>query len=342
MAWGRKCHLVVRSPRTRVGDKWEWTETEISELHFDATITRSRVWNDNEANITIYNMSADTSASVFRRGATVQVFAGYDDEGEGLMFQGNIITHDRRRNGVDTMDMLYAICLRGTSDSTFGATPVSMSYPGTTPIGRIYESVAQTLGLVLNGAENLADISVDNFVYAGTVSGLIDILDGVITKHGYSVLRDNAAMVVYKLNGGDSTYAVTRLSFDAGLLEIREATDYAGTAKEKAAEIEEKGGFVISPDGSEDVLKEIESVYTDSVKEYRASTIVMPKLKPNALVDVDTDEIKGQFVVDSMEISIGNLPDSDYNFALYLLEVAEPSEGRGIVTYTVDNKKKKG
>lgn len=341
MAWVRTCRLVVKTPRSRVGDKWQWTETEIKDVHFDATITRSRVWNDNEANITVYNLSRDTANALFRRGASIQVYAGYDNAGEGLMFQGSIISHSRTSNGVDSMDTLFAMCLRGTSTKTFAPTPVSMAYPGLHSLAKVYDAIAQHLGLVLYGAENVEGVDVNDFYYAGMIGGAIDYLDRIITANGCGVLRDDASLVIYKLDSGDSKYVVTYLDFTCGLLEIRDATDYAGDAKEKVAEIEESRKFVIKEDGSEDVLAELEEIYTKARKEYRAQTLLLPKLRPNALVDVQTDEIKGQFVVDSMHIAVGNLPDSSFGMELYLLEVAEPSEGRGIVTYTYDEEKKK-
>lgn len=334
MAFKRTMRVVVQSPRQLVGNQWQWTETEIDALHLDATITRSRRWNDNEMNLNIYNMSSDTSLSVLCHGAIVMVYAGYENDGEGLMFQGNIITHTRKSDGADSVDMVYAMCLRGVKDSTFGATPISMGYPGRVSLATIYERIATSLGLVLYGKENLSNAYLDSYVFAGTIGQCIDDLDGITGAEGCGVARDLGAMVIYRNDGGDSSYAVTHLSFDDGLLEVRDATDYAGQAKEKLVDIEEKSQLVIGEDGSEDVLKEIESIYTDARKQYTAQTIVMPKLKPNALVDIATEQVKGQFVVDVMEISIGNLPDSSFGMQLSLVEVANPIDMVDVVTYT--------
>lgn len=339
MRLSRILKVVVQSPRQLVrdgGSRWEWTETEVDALHVEATMTRSRRWNDNEMNLTVYNMSKDTSASIFCRGAVVRVYAGYEGMGVGLMFQGNILTHRRTSNGTDTMDMIYAMCLRGVKDNTFGATPVSFGYSGRVSMATLYERIAVTLGLVLYGKESIQDIVLDGYAFAGTVGQLIDDLEPLLAGYGYGVGRDLGAMVIYAFDGGDSTYTVTHLDFSCGLLSVRDCTDYAGQAKEKLTEIEEKGLTVMAGDGSEDVMKEIEGIYTEARKEYTAQTIVVPKLKPNALVDIQTDEVKGQFVVDEMEISVGNLPDSSFNMELRMLEVADPLELRGVVTYTID------
>lgn len=337
MAWIRKLRCVVQTPRQLVGGKWTWTETEVDALHMDATMTRSRRWCDNEMNLTIYNMNRDKSRSVFCRGATIMLYAGYENDGDGLMFQGNVISHFRRRVGTDSVDTVYAMCLRGIRDNTFGTTPISLAFGDGVRLSSIYERIAQALGLVLYGAENLKGITIPGgFYYAGSISEAIAALDGHLSRHGLGVARDLAAMVVYSLTGGDTKYAITYLSYDSGLLEIRDATDYAGQAKAKVTEVEEKAAIVISQDGSEDVLKEIESIYTDARKEIVAQTIVIPKLKPNALVDVRTDDISGQFVVDSMEIAVGNLPDSQFNMELRLIEVMPPTDTSEVQTYTVE------
>lgn len=340
MEMRRILKVVVQSPRQVVGRgpsaRWEWTETTIDALHVEATMTRSRRWNDNEMNLNVYNMSKDTSASIFCKGAVVRVYAGYEGAGVGLMFQGNVLTHRRTSNGTDTMDMVYAMCLRGVKDSTFGATPVSFGYGNAVSLATIYERIATTLGLVPYGTESIRAFKLDDYYFAGTIGQVMDDLEPLLNSCGFGVARDLGAMVVYALDGGDSTYAVAHLDFTDGLLSVRDCTDYAGQAKERLTDIEEQGLTIMADDGSEDVLKEMETIYTTARKEYTAQTIIIPKLKPNALVDVQTDEVRGQFVVDEMEIAVGNLPDSRFNMELRLLEVADPKELRGVVTYTID------
>ena len=66
----------------------------------------------------------------------------------------------------------------------------------------------------------------------------------------------------------------------------------------------------------------LDKVFTNMKKTYTARTIVLPKVKPNSLVHVKYDGmgVNGLFVVDSMEIAVGNGKDSSFAMELKLVE----------------------
>lgn len=335
MAWGRICRVVVKSPAQQVGDKWEWTETDIASLDLSFSVTRSRVFNDNYASVTIYNMTRDTRNRILKRGSNLLIYAGYKDEGEGLMFQGNIVDVVPYSDGADSVVEIHALAIRSLS-RPFTATPVAMVYPKGATADRAVKDLATALGLVPIGADNVASLPLDGFAYVGGAGGALEALSRRLATANCGLYIDLAELLVYKKGGADSTYSVAYLATDCGLLSARDTTDYMQAVRTRVDQMsddlglteagkkdaleKDKNRIIYTETTGTEIYAELDKIYTSQRKTAEARVIIMPKVRPNSLVDLQAPDVSGLFVVDSMTINGGNTPDADFTMTLSLVE----------------------
>ena len=335
MAWGR---IVKLEARTSDG-----VVAEVSKLRIDALCTRSRVFDDNSFEATIHNANDDTINKFLQRGTNIALYAGYDDEGEpGLMYQGNIIESKTYRDGTETITVIRSLSLRSLK-RPFTCTPVSLAFGPGSNAGQILDSIGSILGLVLIGKEMASDVVFDaGWNYVGMVSGAIKRLRQDLRTKGLGLYTDLAELVVYSFETY-STYTMTAISPNTGLLNLQDTTDYMGAARENISSLPSKmeeteivkkkiiktgklkvgaDEILLTPENTDDMYAILDKVFTNMKKTYTARTIVLPKVKPNSLVHVKYDGmgVNGLFVVDSMEIAVGNGKDSSFAMELKLVE----------------------
>lgn len=327
MAWDRICRVVVRTP-TGSGSG-SYTEVELNALHVDFNITRSRVFNDNEAKLNIYNAAPDFIRRVLQRGSNLLIYAGYKDEGEGLVYQGNIVGVTSVKTGADVVTSVMAMSLRSL-DKPFTSTPVVLNFaPGATAEDVVVE-IGTRLGLVPIGANNAKGISFpQGWAFVGPVGLAIERIGRDLMVHGYGLYIDLAELVVYSTQA-DSDYTLAYLHYGAGLLSIKDTTDYIAAARGRIEEMGQtkrttkgKGKnkkVIITTEATKDVYAELEKVFTSLKKTLSAQTLMMPKVRPNSLVQVDTPEHSGIFVVDRMTIRGGNYAEAPFGMDMELLE----------------------
>lgn len=327
MAWDRICRVVVRTPTGSGGGSY--TEVELNALHVDFNITRSRVFNDNEAKLNIYNAAPDFIRRVLQRGSNLLIYAGYKDEGEGLVYQGNIVGVTSVKTGADVVTSAMAMSLRSL-DKPFTSTPVVLNFaPGATAEDVVVE-IGTRLGLVPIGANNAKGISFpQGWAFVGPVGLAIERIGRDLMVHGYGLYIDLAELVVYSTQA-DSDYTLAYLHYGAGLLSIKDTTDYIAAARGRIEEMGQtkrttkgKGKnkkVIITTEATKDVYAELEKVFTSLKKTLSAQTLMMPKVRPNSLVQVDTPEHSGIFVVDRMTIRGGNYAEAPFGMDMELLE----------------------
>lgn len=335
MAWGR---IVKLEARTSDG-----VVAEVSKLRIDARCTRSRVFDDNSFEATIHNANDDTINKFLQRGTNIALYAGYDDDGEpGLMYQGNIIESKTYRDGTETITVIRSLSLRSLK-RPFTCTPVSLAFGPGSNAGQILDSIGSILGLVLIGKEMASDVVFDaGWNYVGMVSGAIKRLRQDLRTKGLGLYTDLAELVVYSFETY-STYTMAAISPNTGLLNLQDTTDYMGAARENISSLPSKmeeteivkkkiiktgklkvgaDEILLTPENTDDMYAILDKVFTNMKKTYTARTIVLPKVKPNSLVHVKYDGmgVNGLFVVDSMEIAVGNGKDSSFAMELKLVE----------------------
>ena len=341
MAWGRVVKLEARNA--------EGVQVDVAGLRIDARCVRSRVFDDNELEATIINANENTISKFLQRGTNVALYAGYEDEGQpGLMYQGNIIDSKTFRQGTDTLTVIRSIALRSLR-RPFTCTPVCLSFlPGSTAAD-VIDTIGAILGLVPLGKEMAAEVKFDaGWTYVGQVSGAMKRLGQDMRTKGLGLYVDLAELVVYRFEA-DSTYTMAYISPQTGLLSLQNTTDYINAAHsnlaslaakfeqqaEEQADIEKETDakkkkerqkkldeVLLKPEDYDDAYKVLDGIFTNMKKTYSARTLVMPKVRPNSLVHVKYPEmsVNGIFVVDRMEVAVGNGPDSSFAMDLNLIE----------------------
>lgn len=328
MAWGRIVRLEARNS--------EGVQVDVSALRIDARCVRSRVFANNELEATIYNANESTINKFLQRGTNVALYAGYDDEGmPGLMYQGNIIDSKTYRQGSDTLTVVRSMAIRSLS-RPFTATPVCLSFePGKTAAD-VIDSIGALLGLVPIGKEMAAEVKFEGgWTYVGPVSGAMKRLGQDLRPAGIGLYVDLAELVVFKYSG-DSTYTMAFISQETGLISIQNTTDYISAAhsnldslasklasyNQEVAEAKSNKKKVLKPDDQDDVYAYLDGIFKNMKKTYSARTVVMPKLRPNSLVHLSdkSQGVDGLFVVDQMEVAVGNGRDSSFAMDLNLVE----------------------
>lgn len=322
MAWGRQIRLEARNA--------DGVQVDVSALRIDARCVRSRVFDDNELEATIHGANEDTIAKFLQRGTNVALYAGYKDEGDpGLMYQGNIIDSKTYRNGTEILTVIRSIALRSLT-RPFTATPVCLSFrPGATAAD-VIDAIGSVLGLVPQGKEMAAEVVfAAGWTYVGPVAGAMKRLGQDMRSKGLGLYVDLAELVVFRYEA-DSTYSIAYISPDTGLLNLENTTDYIGAArsnlsslaaKTQSTKAEDKE-IVLKAGNTDDAYALLDKIFTNMKKTYTARTIVVPKLRPNNLIHLVQPEMKvdGLFVVDRMEVAVGNGRDSSFAMDLNLVE----------------------
>lgn len=322
MAWGRLVRLEARNA--------EGVQVDVSSLRINARCVRSRVFDDNELEATIHNANEDTISRFLARGTNIALYAGYENEGEpGLMYQGNIIDSKTYRSGTETLTVIRSMALRSLT-RPFTCTPVCLGFKPGSNAEQVLDAIGAILGLVPIGKEMASEVVFKSgWTYVGPVSGAMKRLGQDLRTKGLGLYVDLAELVVFKFKG-DSTYTIAFISPETGLLSLQNTTDYINAAKENLASLAaktqsneaDKKEVVLKPEDTDDAYAILDKLFTNMKKTYSARTLVMPKLRPNSLVHLKEPEMKvdGLFVVDRMEVAVGNGPDSSFAMDLALVE----------------------
>lgn len=305
-------------------------QVDVSALRIDARCVRSRVFDDNELEATIHGANDDTIAKFLKRGTNVALYAGYEEGAEpGLIYQGNIIDSKTYRSGTEILTVIRSIALRSLK-RPFTCTPVCLTFKPGSNAGQVVKSIANILGLVPIGVEMASEVKFPaGWTFVGPVSQAMKRLAQDMRTKGVGLYVDLAEMVIFKYSG-DSSYSIAYISPESGLLNLQDTTDYVEAARSNLASLASKVGeaagkgddVVLKPEDTDDAYKLLDKIFTNMKKTYSARTMVMPKVTPNSLVHIADNGmgVDGLFVVDRMEIAVGNGPDSSFAMDLNLIE----------------------
>lgn len=322
MVWGRQIRMEARNT--------DGVQVDVSALRIDARCVRSRVFDDNELEATIHGANDDTIAKFLKRGTNVALYAGYEQGAEpGLIYQGNIIDSKTYRSGTEILTVIRSIALRSLK-RPFTCTPVCLTFKPGSNAGQVVKSIANILGLVPIGVEMAEEVQLPSgWTFVGPVSQAMKRLAQDMRTKGVGLYVDLAEMVIFKYSG-DSSYSIAYISPESGLLNLQDTTDYVEAARSNLASLASKVGeaagkgddVVLKPEDTDDAYKLLDKIFTNMKKTYSARTMVMPKVTPNSLVHIADKGmgVDGLFVVDRMEVAVGNGPDSSFAMDLELIE----------------------
>lgn len=322
MVWGRQIRLEARNA--------DGIQVDVAALRIDARCVRSRVFDDNELEATIHGANDDTIAKFLKRGTNIALYAGYEEGAEpGLIYQGNIIDSKTYRSGTEILTVIRSIALRSLT-RPFTCTPVCLHFKPGSDAGQVVKSIANILGLVPIGAEMASEVKFPSgWTFVGPVAQAMKRLAQDMRTKGVGLYVDLAEMVIFKYSQ-DSTYSIAYISPESGLLNLQDTTDYVEAARSNLSSMASKVGeaagkgdeIVLKPEDTDDAYALLDKIFTNMKKTYSARTMVMPKVTPNSLVHIADGSmgVDGLFVVDRMEVAVGNGPDSSFAMDLELIE----------------------
>ena len=265
MAWNRKVELIVESDLSAV---------TISDLHVDFDVQRSVTFSDNTATFTVYNASEDTRKEILRQGNNLVFKAGYEDEGIGVLFIGNITEAVSRLQGPDWVTEIQASAIRSDSEPLEN-TNVVLSYAPSTSLASVLRQLGTAMGLVVTGAEN-ANITLPNgWVYVGSTRGALDYCLKILKDNNAALYIDNNTIVIYRTDTTSSTFTAVYLDYDSGLKSVEDITETTDETKRA----EKRIGF---------------------------NSIILPKIQPNGLIQISTPGLSGIFLVEVVRFSGNN------------------------------------
>ena len=238
----------------------------ISDLNLAFEITRSIEQSSNECALTIYNAKRNTISNMLKEGNNIRVEAGYEDEGTGVIFVGNIISSNTSLTGINRVTNIKAGGIQ-RSTATLSYVTISMSYSANTVLAKPIKELAAALNLAPFGAEIATNVLPNGFVFCGAAKGAFYQLRKVLKNYGLGMFIDNDVLIIHRIGKQDSRFKFAYLDKDSGLL----------GASEKSEEFR-KG----------DTLE-----YKRRI-EY--SCILNPSLVPNGLVTISGESVKGVFV----------------------------------------------
>lgn len=316
MAWGRIVSLKIGTDPTNPSKA-----VEVSDLHFDFSINRSIAFAENTAEFKVFNATEDVRNQVLVEGANIVFEAGYDDIGTGTLFMGNITKSVSVKAGSDWITEIQAASTRSAQDP-LKTTPVVLSYsPGST-IGEALQDVADLLGIVLTGGEQVSDITMTNgFVHVGSVRMALASYNKVLNSYNYGLFIDNNELVVFA-RAGSSTYKAIYLDYECGLLSVEDKANAHDEELKVQAQQERIKKAVTKKVARETeaskkstaktVAKAKASIAEIERKKITFKSLLHPKARPNGLVTIKTPQIDGTFLMEVLRFNGTNYTEEFY------------------------------
>lgn len=250
----------------------------ISDLNIDFQIERSIDFSVNTAQLKIYNPSVDTQEKFLKKGASIVVSAGYDDEGSGGIYVGQITESVKYKEGSNRIVDITAGSIQNANRDLAYVT-VSLSYKRDTAVVTPLKDIATALGLANYGFEIAKSIKLSNgFSYAGSAKTALARCKDILNANGMDLFIDNTTIVVFKRNTADTRFKVVYLTPDTGLIGTAKITDSS-----KAGNIEEEFPLRVS-----------------------FKSLLNPQLNPNGVVVIDKSTVTGTFIIEKISFSGNN------------------------------------
>jgi hypothetical protein len=261
VAFNRRVEMKVGTSQTSV---------VISGLDITFDITRTRKFSNNVAKFKIYGALDDTISKILKKGNSVTFSAGYEDEGTGLIYVGQITQSIPSKNPPEKIVSLECGSIQDPKTELASVT-VSLAYKKGTNISRPINEIGTALGLSICGLDNVSGIILANgYNLSGTAKDAMRYVQGILDRNGLGMFIDNSTLKIFEKGFGDKSSAV-KLTTATGLLEAPKLTDNA--------------------EGDEKVQKQLSKrVLFKSILNYR--------IVPNGHVDIDNKSVKGIYIVD--------------------------------------------
>jgi hypothetical protein len=216
MAFDRVINLKI-GPQPTSGET-STTGLLISDLNISFEITRSITISDNECKISIFNAKEDTINNILKKGNNIRLEAGYEDEGTGVVYTGNILEADTTFNGIDKITNITGGGIQ-KSQNALGYLTVSLSYSKDTVLSLPIKDLASILNLTPFGIDAASNVTAPNgFSYTGTAKGALYQLKKLLKSSELGLYIDNDLLIVYRLGVQDTRFKFAYLTPRSGLI----------------------------------------------------------------------------------------------------------------------------
>lgn len=257
----------------------------ISDLHIKFEVVRDRTFKANNAKIKIYNPAESTINNILKEGNSIVLEAGYEDEGTGVIYIGQITSSIPRYPGTDVIVEIESNSLQGDSEKLQAVT-LSLTYAPGNYLKGVLENIAKIMNLAVYGIDEVSKVLLPNgYVFTGTPKAALKYCREILEKDGLIVYIDNNSIIISKEVNPPQVTTVELIPA-SGLLSASKMK----TTKDKGKEDEKKLANKI-------VFK----------------SILNPNVGPNVFLSVDNlRDIKGLYVVDKCTFTGANFGTAPY------------------------------
>ena len=251
---------------------------DLSELHIDFIVERSIDFSANSAQLKIFNPSFETIDSFLTKGNSIVLEAGYEDEGTGAIYVGQIVSSVSYKDGANRIVDVTAGSIQNANRELEYVT-VSLSYARGVTVTTPLRDVANALGLATYGFELANTVRLQNgFTFAGTAKGMLNRLKNILINQDIDLFIDNTTIVLFKRNTQDSRFSAVNLTPATGLIGSAQLTDN-----------------IVVGDKDEDFTQRV-----------LFKSILNPALQPNGTIVIDSERVSGVFIVEKLTFTGNN------------------------------------
>lgn len=232
-AFGRKTELfigVFRDDANTVSDGFL-----VDSLDYEFDITRSTEFYKDSATFSIYNPNEDTLSEIMNNGVSVVFKAGYESEGVGTLFVGQIATAYPEEDGVNTKIVLVCNAQRG-AQYPLQRTMIRANVDKSKSCYDVLKLIADYVGVPLSGAESLKTVKLgENYVIAGDIrSAVKTFVERKLRVLGGKVIVSNNEMIYLEGSANRATFETAYLTYRTGLVAAKPVRDERYQSSEDA------------------------------------------------------------------------------------------------------------
>lgn len=185
---------------------------DVSNLRIAFSVYKSESWSTNNANVRIWNLSADKRNQLNNYGNEVKVFAGYRQEtGAQLLFTGNCQVTTNIFSEPDIITVFDC----GDGEKSLNLILASASFGSNTPVRTVIQYYADLLGLEIQEFTSTDNLSyAQGHKYSGIAKNGLDIACKAL---GLTWSVQNNNLVILKINEGSSKPPI-EINSDNGMI----------------------------------------------------------------------------------------------------------------------------
>lgn len=311
MAWNRTVQVLLGVDLT------DPTQViDVSGLDISGKVTRANRMVENKAELTIYNASESTRNRISTEGQACIVKLGYEDDGVGTVFIGQVDHASSYHAGPDWITKVVAVAVRSV-DFNFGTTPFAVSVPPGGKLATVLESLALVLGIGIIGEQNADVVLPNGYTFAGASRDALTYCDKILRSNGRGLHVDLGELVVYKAGGAVSEFDSLYLTPDTGLLHAEPVEDNAKEARQLAkteARLAQARKRRTDAKTTKQRTAATQTLQKETAKEaelkrklVKLRALINHTARPNGLATVESQQVQGSYVIDSVEFVFDNM-----------------------------------